>query len=82
MIYEELIRLKNILDKIRKEASYIGDEDIIEDAKEGLRIVKKHIPYNTSAPAESFSLCHKCWCMTKTFEDYCGKCGAKKGDKK
>lgn len=71
-------RLKNILEKIKKQAQYLGDEDITENAKECLNILKGKTTLTSSL---SLTLCRNCWCMTKTFGGKCGKCGSEKGDK-
>ncbi|MBR0403101.1 hypothetical protein IJI55_00915 [Candidatus Saccharibacteria bacterium] len=69
-------RLKDILGKIKHEAQYLGDEDIIENAKEGLKILNGKSPLHTDTI--NLTLCRYCWCMTKTFNGRCGKCGTEK----
>lgn len=73
-------RMANEATIILKTAMICEDRGIDEAMKyyNGTHTEDEYQEFRTSVVDYDVSLCRKCWCMTHTINDKCGKCGARK----
>ena len=71
---------RTAVNRLKEHGVYIGDDGnrIEHDPEDGAVALAIKMLQTIESDPDELSLCNRCYCMTKTVDSKCGKCGANK----